>query len=241
MTDSTALRAEVNPNFKYKFLLIGLIALAVGLYHFIDPIFNYPKMRPASEAYVALQQKLSGDDGELQRQWEEMTKEKGWESGIPKYKPNELTTNTIYSYFIGVLFTFVAGIPCLITFLRCLGQWIGVEGDGLANAKGQKLSFADISKIDKSRWEKKGISKLTYSDDGVEKIFVIDDLKFDRETTDKIMELVEEKVGVDKIEGGSSEVEYRKAREEALREKEERRRLEEAEYEDEVEEEASSQ
>ena len=241
MTDSTALRAEVNPNFKYKFLLIGLIALAVGLYHFIDPIFNYPKMRPSSEAYVALQEQLQGNDGEVQRQWPVVAKANGWPEDAPKYTPSELDTYTYYSYFIGVVFAFVAGIPCLITFLRCLGQWVEVEGDGLANAKGQKLSFADVSKIDKTKWEKKGIAKLTYSDAGVEKIFVIDDLKFDRETTDRIMELVEEKVGVDKIEGGSSEVEYRKAREEALREKEERRRLEEAEYEDEVEEEASSQ
>lgn len=237
MTDNAAaLRAEVNPKFKYKFLLIGVIALAVGLYHFIDPIFVYPKMRPASEAHAKLSEQLKGDDGALQSQWDAMTKSNGWKPGIPKYKPAELTTNTIYSYFIGVLFTFIAGLPCLITYLRCLGKWVGVEGDGLVNAKGQKVAFADITKIDKSRWEKKGIAKLKYSDAGAEKSFVLDDLKFDRETTDRIMEMVEEKVGVDKIDGGLSEVEYRKAREEAQREKEERRRLEEAEYEDEEDE-----
>lgn len=234
MTDNTkALRAEVNPNFKYKFLLIGLIALAVGLYHFIDPIFNYPKMRPASEAYVALQEQLAGNDGELQRQWDAKAEANGWPKGVPKYAPNELTTNTIYSYFIGVLFTFIAGIPCLITFLRCLGQWIGVEGDQLVNGKGQKVGFSDISKIDKSKWEKKGIAKLTYSEGGSEKTFVIDDLKFDRETTDRIMELVEEKAGVDKIEGGSSESEYRKAREEVALEKARKREMEDSEGEDE--------
>jgi len=232
MTDSSSLRAEVNPNFKYKFLLIGLIALAVGLYHFIDPIFNYPAMRPASEAYATLKQQLEGNDGELQRQWDVMAESKGWPKGTPKYSPAELTTNTIYSYFIGVLFTFIAGIPCLITFLRCLGQWVGVEGDSLVNAKGQKVAFADITKIDKTKWEKKGIAKLMYSDGGSEKSFVIDDLKFDRETTDKIMELVEDKVGIGKIEGGSSEAEYRTAREEAAREKAERRAAEEAEEEE---------
>lgn len=233
MTDSsTALRAEVNPKFKYKFLLIGVIALAVGLYHFIDPVFKYPKMRPASEAYAALKAQHQGDDGELQRQWAAVAEPKGWPKDMPKYSPAELTTNTIYSYFIGVLFTFIAGIPCLVTFLRCLGQWIGVEGDSLVNAKGQKVSFGDIKKIDKTKWEKKGIAKLLYSDGGAEKNFIIDDLKFDRETTDKIMELVEEKVGVDRIEGGSSEAEYRVAREEAAREKAERRRLEEADEDD---------
>ena len=69
MTDSPAkLRAEVNPKFKYKFLLIGVIALCVGLYHFIDPVFVYPKMRPASEAFAKLQVQVQGDDGALQRQ-----------------------------------------------------------------------------------------------------------------------------------------------------------------------------
>lgn len=233
MTDSSnALRAEVNPNFKYKFLLIGVIALAVGLYHFIDPIFNYPKMRPASEAYAKLQAELQGNDGKLQREWASMAKSNNWPEGEPKYKPTELTTNTIYSYIIGVLFTFIAGIPCVITFLRCLGQWIGVEGNTLVNGKGQKVAFECINRIDKTKWEKKGITKLIYSEGGSEKSFVLDDLKFDRETTDQIMELVEEKVGVDKIEGGSSEAEYRIAREEAEREKAERRAAEEAEEED---------
>jgi hypothetical protein len=234
MTDNSAqLRAEVNPKFKYKFLLIGLIALGVGLYHFIDPIFVYPKMRPASEAFEQLKEKLQGDDGELQRQWATMAKEKGWKEGFPKYTPGELTTNTLYSYFIGVLFTFVAGIPCLITFLRCLGQWIGVEGGSLVNAKGQKVAFDQITKIDKTKWEKKGIAKLTYGQDGKEDSFVIDDLKFDRHITDQIMELVEAKVGVDKIEGGLSEAEYSSLREEAEREKRARREAEEDDGEDE--------
>ena len=228
MTDTpTELRAEVNPGFKYKFLLIGAVALLVGLYHFIDPIFVYPKMWPASEAYVDLAEQLKGDDGELQRQWDAMAESKGWPEGQPKYSPDELRTNTAYSYFIGVLFTFIAGIPCLITFFRCLGQWVGVEGDGLINAKGQKVAFSDISKIDKTKWEKKGIAKLMYSQDGADSSFVLDDLKFDRQTTDEIMQLVEEKVGADKIVGGKSEVEYREIRDQALREKEARRRAEE--------------
>ena len=233
MTDNTSdLRAEVNPGFKYKFLLIGLISLAIGLYHFIDPVFVYPKMRPSSEAYAELRSKLT-DDGELQRQWTEKAKAEGWKETPPKYKPEELTTNTIYSYGVGALFTFVVGLPCLLTFMRCLGQWIKVEDDGLVNAKGQKVSFDQITKIDKAKWEKKGIAKLLYSDNGSVKSFVIDDLKFDRETTDRIMELVEDKVGVDLIEGGKSESEYRQLRELALQEKEQRRREEEEGYESE--------
>jgi len=238
MSENTSdLRAEVNPKFKYKFLLIGLVSLLIGLYHFYDPIFVYPGMRPASEAYYSLKEK-SEDDGVFQRAWTIESKAKGWKDEAPKYKPEELTTNTIYSYGVGFLFTIAVGVPCLITFLRCLGQWVGVKDNRLVNSKGQEVALDQITKIDKAKWEKKGIAKLTYSDGGKEKSFLIDDLKFDRETSDKIMVLVEEAVGVDKIEGGESEAVYMEQREQAAKEKEERRLAREAEYEepDEVEE-----
>lgn len=226
---STTLRADVNPKFKFKFLLIGLAALVVGIYHFYDPIFVYPNMEPASQAYGTMKEQFSGDDGAFEEQWKEYAKSKGWPEKPPKYSVSELKTNTIYSYFIGVLFTFVAGIPCLLTFVRCLGQWIESDESSLTNAKGQKVSFAQIKKIDKTKWEKKGIAKLIYDDGGGEKTFVIDDLKFDREVTDQMMELVETRVGEDKIVGGKSESEYRRLREEALREREERFKEEEQE------------
>ena len=90
MTDTpTELRAEVNPGFKYKFLLIGVVATLVGLYHFIDPIFVYPKMWPSSEAYVNLAEQLKGNDGELQRQWETMAKAEGW----PEVNQSTVPTN----------------------------------------------------------------------------------------------------------------------------------------------------
>lgn len=225
------LRAEVNPNFKNKFLLIGLVALAIGLYHFYDPIFVYPEMRPASESYYSLKAEL-GDDGELQRQWTEKSQANGWPDKVPKYKPEELTTNTIYSYGVGFVFSLAVALPCLITFLRCLGKWIAVEDNRLVNSAGQNVGFDQITKINKSKWEKKGIAKLVYSDGGKEKSFVIDDLKFDRATSDQIMEMVEDKVGVDLIEGGESEAVYREHREQAAREKEAKRLAAEKEYED---------
>ena len=224
------LRAEVNPNFKYKFLLIGIVSLAIGLYHFIDPIFVYPKMRPASEAYAALEDETD-DDGELQREWSVVAETNDWPDAPPKYKPEELTTNTIYSYGVGGLFTFVVGLPCMITFLRCLGQWIELKDDRLVNAKGKSVAMDQITKIDKSRWEKKGIAKVIYSADGKDDSFVIDDLKFDRVITDQIMEQVEQKVGIDLIEGGKSEAVYREERAEAELEKERKRLEAEAEEE----------
>jgi hypothetical protein len=171
-------KAEINPGYQYKFLLIGIIALVIGLYHFYDPIFKYPGIRPISQARAKIDS-LDISDGEKQRQWKEITEKNGWSEEIP-YTEAELTTNTIYSYFIGFLFTFFVGIPCMITGLRCLGQWIAADETGLSNAKGQAVSYDQIQSIDKAKWEKKGIAKLLYADGDQEKTFVIDDLKLNR-------------------------------------------------------------
>lgn len=226
----TALKAQVNPTYQYKFMLIGLVALVIGLYHFIDPIFVYPGMRPPAKAWAELDARDIGD-GEKQRLWKEIATENGWSEGMPKYDEDELNTNTVYSYFVGGLFTFIVGIPCLITGLRCLGQWVASDATGLSNAKGQRVAFDQIHSIDKAKWEKKGIAKLNYTDDGQEKTFVIDDLKFDREAMDKIMLTVEETVGIDKIVNGKSEAEYQIIREELAREKAARLAAEEEEEE----------
>ena len=212
----TTLRANTNSFFKYKYLLIGVLASGYGLYCLYDAAIKYPKIRPKSNAYAQLRADVE-DDGEFQRQWATMVKEKNWTEESP-YLPAKLTTNIIYSYFMGTLFTLV-GVPALITGLKCLGQWIEADDKSLVNAKGQRVTFEQIKSIDKSRWEKKGIARLVYDDGGSEKSFVVDDLKFDREVADQIMDRVEKAVGVDKIAGGLSEVQYRENREKAEQEK----------------------
>ena len=80
----------------------------------------------------------------------------------------------------------------------------------------------NITAIDKSRWEKKGIAKVSATNaDGKVQTLVIDDLKFEREPTDKIMAEIERVAGEDKITAGKPESEY-----EDLRVEKEAKRLE---------------
>lgn len=216
----TTLRADADSFFKYKYLVIGVLATGYGLYCLYDAVIKYPAMWPRSDAYSQMREMVP-DDGAFQRQWVAMASEKGWPEKAP-YTTEQLTTNTIYSYFMGGLFTLV-GIPALLTGLKCLGQWIEADEKSLVNAKGQRVEFDQIKSIDKSRWEKKGIAKLIYEEGGTEKSFVVDDLKFDREVADQIMNRVESAVGADKIVGGLSEVEYQENRKKAAAEKEAKR------------------
>jgi len=84
-----------------------------------------------------------------------------------------------------------------------------VSDGKLASKGGGEIELKDITKIDKTRWEKKGITKVSATGaDGKERTMIIDDLKFEREPTDQIMAEIERVAGVDKIIGGKSEAEY---------------------------------
>jgi len=216
----TTLRAQPESKFKLKYLIIGVLAAGYGLYCLYDAAIKYPSQWPVSEAYYGLRADVE-DDEEFQKQWSVQASENGWKE-TPPYTAEELTTNTIYSYIVGVLFS-VIGFPSLLTGLKCFGQWIEADEKSLTNSKGQTVAFDQIKSIDKSKWEKKGLAQLIYDDDGTEKAFVLDDLKFERSVTDEIMLRVEKFVGVDKIVGGLSEAEYREKSEQERIEKEERR------------------
>ncbi len=216
----TTLRAQPESKFKLKYLIIGVLAAGYGLYCLYDAVIKYPALRPVSEAYYGLEEELN-DDEEFQKQWKVQAAENGWKETAP-YTAKELTTNTIYSYIVGVLFS-VIGFPSLLTGLKCFGQWIEADEKSLTNSKGQTVAFDQIKSIDKSKWEKKGLARLIYDDGGTEKAFVLDDLKFERSVTDDIMLRVEQATGIDKIVGGLSEAEYREKSEQQRIEKEERR------------------
>ncbi len=226
--DMTTIRADVNNKFKYKYLIIGVLATAYGLYCVSDAALKYPSMRPKATAYEQLRAEVT-DDGEFQRQWNEMAESKGWTVDL-EYTNEQLSSNTIYSYFMFGLCALI-GVPSLLTGLKCIGQWIEADDKSLVNAKGQRVNFDQIKSIDKTKWEKKGIARLVYDDDGAEKSFVMDDLKFDRQSADEIMERIEAAVGVDKIVGGLSEETYREKRAEAEKEKAARRAALDAEQE----------
>jgi hypothetical protein len=224
------IRANTNPMYLGKFLLIGLFATAFGLYHLYDAVFKYPAAIPVAEAYEALDDgEIS--DGDLQRNWKAFTQERGWPEDEPK-KVEELKYFINYNYLIGIIFTALIGIPCFVFALLNYGAWFEWKDGQLTNRKGQTVDLDQITKIDKTKWEKKGITRLEYKDGEATKHFVIDDLKFDRNAADQIMAMVEQKVGVDKIVGGKSEAVYQELKEARAAEKKARDEEEMAEMEE---------
>ena len=159
-------------------------------------------------------------DGDLQEAWQAYAKQ----NDLPITKPDlhdHIDFLITSNYFIGGVFTLL-GLGCLGVGLPVIGKWIELRDGNLSTKGGKVIALRDITAIDKTRWEKKGIAKVSATDaDGKVQTLTIDDLKFEREPTDKIMAEIERVAGEDKITAGKPESEY-----ETLRIEKEAKRIE---------------
>ena len=227
------IKANARQGYILKFVLIGLAALVFGGFHLKDAILTAPAMRPHADAYLEMRGDLNenGDamisDGDLQDLWKEYAEPKGLPITEPKLH-DEIDFYVSYNYFVGVIFTLM-GLWCLSQGLPAIGKYLELKDDMVGDKSGKRIALADITQIDKTRWEKKGIAKITAEPSSGEKqMIVIDDIKFERGPTDEIMVEIERVAGEDKIVGGKPESAY----EELRKEKEAERLAREAELND---------
>ena len=209
------LRANTETKFLLKYLFIGAACLAFAAWAFYDGFFNYPSQIPRAQAWEDLQAEIASSEiltpEDLSPRWKQISEENGWSSKrLTDAHPVEaLEKNIIYQYaFIAI--GLLVGIPCVLWYLRTKGSWLESTEDGLRLSSGQELKLSQITKFDKNKWEKKGIGVLHYSDEkGQENQFVIDDLKYQRKTTDQIVAWIETQIPPEMIVNGLTEVEYK--------------------------------
>ena len=210
------LRANPEKWFLLKYLLIGLVCLAFAGWATYDAFVKAPAKMPRAQAWEELEAKIAADDtlttGEnLSPMWKKISEENGWESKrlTEEHPVASIKKFILYNYgFIAI--GLAVGIPCVLWYLKNKGKWIESTEDGLRSSDGQELKISQITQFDKIKWEKKGIGVLHYTNDqGAEEKFIVDDLKFERKTTDKIVAWIEEQIPGEMIVNGLTEVEYK--------------------------------
>jgi hypothetical protein len=197
---------RTNSDLRYyrRFVIIGLAALAGALWFFYDGAIKWPQQRDRILAHEKLAEELKGEDPLVfQERWQAITKEKGWPISVP---PGEAKTDTEITaqYFFGAGFAAI-GLWLLWGVWRARGQWIEQTESGLTSSWGQKLDYDQVLAVDKRKWRNKGIAKIRYQDGPRKRRFVLDNFKFDRDTTDRILYDLESRIGHDKIMGGPPE------------------------------------
>jgi hypothetical protein len=195
------IRAERDPRFYRRFLLIGLGALAFALYCLYDGFIGYPGKQERALAY----KKFIFEEKD-EAKWIDHAQEHGWPTEFPgEAKDEEEYQSDVKEQF------WMAGACAVIAFFplwavwRSRGRWIELNESGLTSSWGQSVAFDQAISLDKRQWRSKGIAKLKYHDGNRKRTFVIDDYKFMRHPTDEILADFEKQIGFEKITGGPPE------------------------------------
>jgi hypothetical protein len=88
---------------------------------------------------------------------------------------------------------------------RARGTWIESTDSGITASWGQSVDYEQVLSVDKRKWRSKGITKVTYSQNGRKRRFIIDDYKFDRHPTGQVLRDLESKIDPALIMGGPPE------------------------------------
>lgn len=201
-------RAETEKTFWLKFLIIGLATLGYGLWGAKDALLDGPRRVEQAKIWEPLLNDKSLKEEQRTAQWRVAAEENNWSTARPGHNitAKDAREFVVWNYGVFILCSIIA-LPCLIWCLLVRGTWIESTENGLRNSKGDELRLDQITKIDKAKWDKKGIAVVHYKTDaGADQKFVIDDLKYQRQPTDSIMAWVEQNVDVSLIANGRTEV-----------------------------------
>ena len=190
------LRANIDRKFYLQFLLIGIAAIGFALWSLFDGAVKYPNQRVRALEFEKL-----AEEGRM-AEWQETARQRGW----PTDRPGEPKTEIDFAMqFIMAGAAGTVGLAFLFVVFRSRGRWIEASESGMNSSWRQSFDFDRVVSIDKKKWKNKGIAKIKYEHGNRKKTFVLDNYKYDRKTTDKILYMLETKVGTDKITGGPPE------------------------------------
>jgi hypothetical protein len=189
-------RSKISGRHLIRLTIVGLFCIGFGLYCLYDGMVGYPGQRERALAFKNLE-----EEGRLE-EWPEYAAKRDWKP----YNPGEPKTEAqITAQFFMMAICGVAGLLVLTHVLMSCGRWIEMDESGLRSSRGQEAKFDQVAKIDKKKWDNKGIAKVHYQVNGGTKVFTLDDFIYDRPTTDNILRQLESRVGVDKIVNGKPE------------------------------------
>lgn len=120
---------------------------------------------------------LKGSQSESERMddWRELAKNEGWELEPEEYTDSKIETQ--WHFTIGM---FVAALIAVIIFLINKGKVLKADSEAFYTPGGARVAFSDVFRIDRRKWDHKGLAYAMYRDggEGRAKKATIDDLKF---------------------------------------------------------------
>ena len=206
------IRAENDPKYSRRFLIMGICAIGFALYCLYDGLVGYPARRVQgfAEFKEDFKTHFASDSRKAQslEQFEVVADEQQREDWDHYAHDRDIPSrpDVLMQYFMagasGLTGLFLISIP-----LRARGRWIESTETGITSSWGETFRYDEIEEVDKRKWKKKGIAKVTYVANNRRNAFVVDDYKFDRYPTDAILYQLEQQIDPGRITNGPPEPE----------------------------------
>ena len=182
------IRADAELSFFRRFLWIAIACVIGTGWCLLDALVTYPRKLEIAEVYESYSQ--TDEDAQ---QWEEEATLRGWSVNPPDKTTHELEALIVNQYIL-MAGCIIVGIIMFAKWHLPRGTWIEGDEKEIRDSQGKQLSLDRLVGIDKRRWQQKGIAVLHFNQDGRKQRFTLDDFKYNREATGKILEYAEAKL-----------------------------------------------
>ncbi|MDP1562463.1 MAG: hypothetical protein Q8M16_13880 [Pirellulaceae bacterium] len=168
-------KARYEEAFFRKFLYIALVCAAYSLWCLYDGIVKYPADLVRAKVYHEDMKDL--DSAAREKAWLDRTTSEDWKPLVPD-APADIEQD-ISQQYMQIAVCLLIAIPMFLKYFLARGTYIEATDTEIRPSwLKTAIPFESITKIDKTRWKKKGIAKLYYSVGSVSKSFTLDDFKF---------------------------------------------------------------
>jgi len=160
------IEAKINKEWAIRLMIIAIMFIGGGFWFVYDGAVAWP----AENDRYAIYKEILDQGDQAEKSWQEVFAEKGWTTRKP---PKEHSDTDIMTQFIIAALCFPIGLLALIWLLINATRSV-VADERSVKFAGKEIAYDDITDIDKSRWESKGIVVLHAGDQRMK----LDDWKF---------------------------------------------------------------
>lgn len=186
--------------YRNRLILIAIGALFYAAYCVYDATVAYPDQIEAREAFNQLKTDHPED---WKQKWPEVAEANDWD---PSKEPKERSQGDITTQWLQFAVVFPIGSYCLFAVALWSRRYVGVDETKFYANGGVEVPFDQITRLDATRWERKGISRVYYDTGTGEKSVLIDDFKYEREPADAVFDRIKEAIGEEKVVGLSEKL-----------------------------------
>ena len=195
------LKSVISPGYRWRLFAVAFVCLMFGGWSAYDGFIGYPKKNKHRDTWDSIKQQYP-TEVDFVPHWEKYAQENGISTDEPE--PRKSSFSMIAQYVqMGITLPF--GLLFGFGYLSTAGRWVSADENGLATNRGEEVSFDSIKTLNKVRWNRKGIAVVHYDGGQGPKRLVLDDWKYDRDTTGQILREVEARIDRDLIVGGEPE------------------------------------